>query len=210
MKLLIVDDQQLPRKTFVRMLELIILPKPICVQAGNGEEALTELQKSIFDIVFLDVSMPVMDGYDACKIIRSEYPLTRLVMLTQLDTENLFFHFFNLGVHSILTKDVDLDEVLTAVEKVRNDEKYFPPKIEALIQKEIAKQDSDVRNIDLTSQEKRLIQLLKEGLTSKEIAREMNLTVNTINTYRDRILEKTKTSNVAQLIALGFQIGILR
>lgn len=210
MNILIADDHPVVRKGFARLLEGAVLPKPACIQSSNGKEALMELQKSMFDIVFLDVSMPVMDGYDACKIIRSEYPLTRVIMLTQLDKENLFFHFYNLGVHSILTKDIDLDEVLTAVEKVRRGEKYFPLRIEELIQKEIAKQHDEVRSIDLTAQEKRLIQLLKEGLTSKEIAWEMNLTENTINTYRERILEKTKTSNVAQLIALGFQIGILR
>jgi DNA-binding NarL/FixJ family response regulator len=171
MRILVVDDQQLPRRTFVRMLEMIILPKPACVQCSNGKEALTELRNSSFDIVFLDVSMPVMDGYDACKIIRSEYPLTRIIVLTQHDKESLFLHFFNLDVHSILTKDIDLEEVLTAVEKVGGGEKYFPQKIREIIQKEMGKQENEVGNIDLTPREKRLIRLLQEGLSSKEIAR---------------------------------------
>ena len=100
--------------------------------------------------------------------------------------------------------------MITAIEKVSNGEKYFPLKIQALIQKQIDIQGSEVSSIDLTVQEKRLIQLLQEGLTSKEIALKMDLAVNTINTYRERILAKTKTSNVAELIALCFQIGILR
>ncbi len=210
MSLLIVDDQQLPRKAFVRMLEQIILPKPVCMQCGNGKEALMELQKSVFDIVFLDVSMPVMDGYDACKIIRTEYPQTAVIMLTQFDKESLFIHFFNLGVHSILTKDIDPSEVLTAIEKIRNGEKYFPLKIQEVIQKQSTQRNGGSQSIDLTVQEKRIIQLLKDGQTSKEIAQVLNLTLNTVNTYRDRILEKTKSKNVAELVALGFQIGILR
>ena len=93
MNILIVDDHAVVRKGFARLLEGAVMPKPVCIQSSSGEEALIELQKSIFDIVFLDVSMPVMDGYDACKIIRSEYPRTRVIMLTQLDKENLFFSF---------------------------------------------------------------------------------------------------------------------
>jgi DNA-binding NarL/FixJ family response regulator len=209
MRILIVDDHPVLRKAFARMLELEVVPKPVFVQCGNGKEALTELQKSTFDIVFLDVSMPVMDGYDACKIIRREYPQIAVIMLTQFDKESLFLHFFNLGVHSILTKDIDLSEVLTAIEKIRNGEKYFPVKIEAAIQKERDRNKSDGQSFDLTAQEKRIIQLLKDGQTSKEIAQVLNLTLNTVNTYRDRILEKTKTKNVAELVAFGFQIGIL-
>jgi two-component system invasion response regulator UvrY len=209
MKILVVDDHRLFRKAFNRLLKISVEYPVFCDEAQNGLEAIDKLQKEKFDLVFLDVSMPRMDGVETCKHIESIHIKVPIIVLTQFDNENLIIHFFKLGVHSFLTKDASVDELKVAIESAVSGKKYFPPEIDNMIQRKKGEL-SEVQRVEFTCQEKRLIQLLREGLISKEIALKMNLTVNTINTYRDRLLAKTKTSNVAQLISFGFSVGIIK
>ncbi|MBI1768665.1 MAG: response regulator transcription factor [Bacteroidetes bacterium] len=211
MDILVVDDQQIFRKAFVRLLKEAVDQGINCDEAQNGYEAIEKMQKIKFDLVFLDVSMPRMDGLEACRHIRTEHPKVPIIILTQFDNETLIFHFFNIGVHSFLSKDANIDELTAAIDSARREEKYFPPWIDLIIQKKRHElSNNSWQKIELSCQEKRLLQLLQEGHTSKEIALEMNLAVNTIHTYRDRLLEKTRTRNVAQLISFGFRIGLLK
>ena len=210
MKILVVDDHKLFRNAFIRLLGTCVSCPIFCDQAQNGLEALAKLHNGNFDLAFLDVNMPEMDGLETCRRLEIEQVRTPIIVLTQFYNENLIFHFFKLGVSSFLTKGTSVEELKTAVDSVVSGKKYFPVEVDKVIQKILNKQDFGcLQRIDLTHQEKQLLRYLQEGLTSKEIAREMNLTDKTIRTYKERIMEKTDTRNVAELITFGFRNGIL-
>jgi two-component system invasion response regulator UvrY len=201
MTFLVVDDQQVFRKAFVLLLKAIISPAITCVEAGNGREALAELKTSHFDLVFLDVCMPEMDGIEACKIIKTDYPKLQVIILTAFANSSLMCHFYESGVSSFLTKNAEVDEIIAAVDNAIIGEKYFPRTQQV---------DKDqFQKVDLSPQERHLLYLLHRGQTSKEISIAMKVTTKTVNTYRERLLEKTNTSNVAELVSFGFETGIL-
>src|SRR6185436_16407591 len=106
MNVLVVDDHEIFRKAFIRLLRASIDVNLKCEEAKNGEEAVEQVRKRRFDIIFLDVSMPKMDGFEACKKIRQEYPELSIIMLTQFDNDDLVLHFFSLGIASFLSKEV--------------------------------------------------------------------------------------------------------
>lgn len=207
MKLLIVDDHQIFRASFIRLLKIIFHGNNRYEEAGNGFEAIKKMKASRFDVVIMDVSMPEMNGYEACKIIRHNYPDTPVIMLTQFDDGKLIKHFVNSGVFSFLTKDASIDELKTAISYAVKREKYFSEKVMSIINGPNGYDNQFM--VELAPQEKVLIHLLEQGKTSKEIATEMGLTLKTVRTYRERLLEKTSTNNVAELISFGFRTGVL-
>lgn len=207
MKILIVDDHKIFRVSLIRFLKDTYARYDF-VEAVNGSDALARLRGSKFDLVFLDVSMPVLDGYEACKFIRKNYPNLPIIMLTQFHNDGLIHHFLKMGVHSFLTKGADEAELTSAINCVLKGEFFFPEEIRTIIANRGNREETD--DFNLSPQEKKLIQFLQKGITSKEIAHQMGLTTKTVNTYRERLLKKTNAANCAELISFGFRVGILQ
>jgi DNA-binding NarL/FixJ family response regulator len=208
MRLLIADDHSIFRKSFINLLRATLTPTPECFEAENGLEALKKVEEKPFDIIFLDVRMPEMNGIDAFKLIKESRPAIPIIILTQFDESALIQHFFKMGAHSFLTKHTDLQEIKMAIDLALKGERYFSTEIQSIIDK-VAKAKELQQKVELTAQEKRLFGLLCKGYTSKEIAQQMSLAVTTVDTYRERLLKKTRTRNVAQLISFGFKNGMI-
>ncbi len=206
MKILIADDHQLFRVAFIRLLKNIYANCDF-YEAANGKETLERLKVLKFDLVFLDVSMPIMDGYEACKFIRQDHPALSIIMLTQFDDHHLIQHFFKMGVHSFLTKDACISDLTSAIDYALRGDFFFPEQIKLIIKNLKGKEDQC--RLELAPQEKKLIRLLHKGIAIKEVAQQMGLTEKSARTYRERLMKKTKTNNVAQLISFGFKKGIL-
>ena len=209
MTILFVDDQLIFRKSFTHLLKTILKPAPVCIEAENGMVALQKVKDTKVDMVFLDINMPDMNGIEACKFLSNAYPTLPIIVLTSHDNSSLILQLYQMGVGSFLTKTVAVEELKIAVESVMKGERYFPKEIESILNNAILEDKINSQKIHLTPQEKSLLKLLVEGKTSKEIAHEMNITLKTVSTYRERLLQKTQTANVAQLISFGFRTGIL-
>ena len=208
MKVLLVDDHELLRKSLARLLATLIEPPVVFEEAENGEKALEKLRDNSFDLMFLDIRMPRMNGTAVCRHLCKSDIKTSIIVLTQLDDARLISQLLLLGVKSFLTKDCSIAEIELAIKSVRNGLVYLPENL-CTSTEALAKKNQEIYLHDLSIQELRLIKFLQQGLTSKDIAGEMNLTVKTIDTYRERILHKTKTSNVAELISFAFKTGLI-
>jgi DNA-binding NarL/FixJ family response regulator len=114
-----------------------------------------------------------MDGFETCKHIRSEHSNLPVIILTQFDNKNVIGHFLSLGVHSFLSKGASADELNTAVKSAVAGEKNLASSADLMFESYKNKQ-LDIKKVELTHQEKLLLQLLKVGCTSKEIAGKMN------------------------------------
>ena len=207
MKILLTDDQQMFRYAFTLLLKTIVEPSSVIEEAASGEEALKKLSDNSFDLLFLDISMPGMNGVTMCKHLRSSGITTPVIVLTQHDEPHLISHLLSLGVKSFLTKDTAPKEIIIAIKAVGNNQIYLPEHLQKTI--DAIGNENEKSRIDLSHQEIKVIEFLQQGLTSKSIALKMNLTTKTIDTYRERILEKTKTKNVAELISFAFKTGLI-
>lgn len=204
MHILIADDHQLFRKSLCKLL----LSFDEVEEAANGKEALAVLSTQRIDLIFLDVRMPEMDGFDACKQIFKEHPYAKVIILTMYDSKPIILHFIQLGVKSFLTKNVDPKEVQIAIREVMKGGCYFPDEILHIIKNSLSHLNT-ISNLQLSEKEKNILTFLERGLTSKELAQQMQLSTKTISSYRERLLFKTQTKNVAELISWGYKNGIL-
>jgi DNA-binding NarL/FixJ family response regulator len=207
-KTLIVDDHRIFSLAFAELLNGI--DGINCqFQARCGAEALDILKENPIDLLFLEISIPEQDGFQIFQQIVSSFGSVKVIILTQFDTDAIIIHFIRKGVAGFLTKDVDLDELKTAIKAVTSGERYIQKTLSSKLSERML-YFSGFPSIEISPQERRLIYLLEKGLTSKEIADKICLSVKTINSYRENLLVKTGTKNVAELISFAFRNAILR
>ncbi|MBX2964727.1 MAG: response regulator transcription factor [Cyclobacteriaceae bacterium] len=195
--ILLVDDHVLFTKALKKLLALD-LPETNFYTAANGKEALDMLAQHPVDVLVLDISMPEMNGYDACIATRKNYPDTRIIILTQHNTEFLTPHFMKQGAGSVLQKNTD--ELVEAIQSVWETGRYISNKMRSDLEKIY---DQDEVSLPLTKQARELISHISQGKSSKEIATLMCLSENTI------MLKQTHTRNTDELVSFAFKIGLL-
>lgn len=205
--LLLVDDQALFRESIRSLLNQNLSSVRI-YEAAHGKEALLLLEEFRIDIVLLDVNMPEMNGIELTSHIIANYKHTNVIILTQHGGEAMIVHLLRQGVHGFLLKNTSARELKQAIEAVLNGNKYIHDSITAIIQNNFNLMKS-APTIMFNKREAEILLQLKMGRSSKEIAGIMELKENTVNSYREDMLRKTKTKNVAELITYAHQNGIL-
>ena len=205
LSVLIVDDQSLFREGLDLVLHKVF-PEALCTQAGTGEEALELVESNSFDLIFLDIAMPGMNGIEVAQRILTNYPQVRILVLTQYSGEALIQHLVQLGVHGFLLKDSKADEIKEAIETLLAGESYLDSRINKSVKKATVK---NTPAVVFNQREAAILLHLKMGKSSKEIAQLLQLKENTINSYREDMLQKTKTHNVAELISYAYENGVL-
>jgi DNA-binding NarL/FixJ family response regulator len=208
MKTLLVEDHHMFRQLLSRALENLTGEK--CLEASNGVDALNVLKQHRVELVFLDISMPIMDGFETFDRIKKNYPEVKVVLLTQYDAPDLILSFIKKGAHGFILKNADVDEFRNVFSMLASGRKYFSPGVLDLIQDSLDEINTFAHRLQISPQEKLLIELLHQGLTSKELAEKMKLTVKTVNTYREHLFQKTNTKNAAELISFSYQRGLLQ
>lgn len=205
--LLIVDDHIYFRKSTIALLQNYSIFNKIG-EAASATEAIQFIQSHSLQLIFLDARLKQGDGLDVADYIKKQKLNLPMIAITSYsDTANLL-HLARAGVHSILIKaSIVPAEMLEAINAVLAGNKYFPLTIRSMIEDTLFKEK--LPTIRLTDNEKKLLHSLKEGLTSKEIASIMNVTVATVDTYRKRLIEKTQSSNVQDLISFAYRNGLL-
>lgn len=200
---IITDDHKLFRKGIIALLEdfdFIGETK----EASNGAELIDLLAKMkvLPDVILLDLRMPVMDGVEAHKQIRKLYPEIKVIILTMEDDEQYILHLISGGVNGYLLKNADPDEMERAILKVVENGYYFSENISTLVVKGIVKKDvSEALPIaDFNERELQILELICKEFTAAEIAEELNLSVRTVEGYRQKLVDKAGVKNVAGLV----------
>jgi len=201
---LLVDDHLVVTKGLAALLKLDFLQANFYT-AANGKEALEELALHSIDILILDVSMPVMDGYEAIVIIRKNYPDLKIIILTQFEGEYLIRYFLlgNLGAVLLKKNTENLSHVVRQVWEIG----YYASgdlikKLEKIL-------PTPEHKITLSPQNRILVKLISEGKSSKVIAEIMHLTENTVNSYRQLLLKQTGCKNTDELVAFAFKNALV-
>ena len=203
--LLLVDDQQLFREGLALILKQHF-PDYELIHAGSGPEALEILKTRPVNLVLLDIGMPEMNGMEVVNYIIKDHPQALILVVTQYNGEAMIKHLLRMGVHGFIFKSSASEEIKEAINTVLDGKQYVPATLQPSFLKKIAMTDTTAV---LKKREAEILLLLKMGRSSKEIAERLKLKENTINSYREEMLQKTKTKNVAELIAYAYENGML-
>ena len=201
--LLVVDDHEVVRQGLASMLDR----RPgfqVVAEAGTVAESLELARRFKPDLVVMDVRLPDGSGIEACRDIRAEFPATRVVMLTSYPDEEAVIAAIVAGASGYLLKQVRARDLVAALEAVGRGESLLDPAVTGKVlerMRRIAANDQPDELSALTQQERKILALVAEGKTNKEIAAEVYLSDKTVKNYVSSILSKLNLERRAQAAA---------
>ena len=203
LSILVVDDHEVVRQGLSAMLDR----RPgfqVVAEAGTVAEALDAARRFRPDLVVMDVRLPDGSGVEACRDIRAEMPETRVVMLTSYPDEEAVLAAIIAGASGYLLKQVRARDLVAGLEAVGRGESLLDPAVTGKVlerMRRIAASDEPDELAALTSQERKILALVAEGMTNKEIAAEVFLSDKTVKNYVSSILAKLNLERRAQAAA---------
>jgi two-component system, NarL family, response regulator DevR len=203
MRLLVVDDHEVVRQGLVALLDRRE-GFQVVAEAGTAAEAVEQARKFQPELVIMDVRLPDGSGIEACREIRSELPETRVVILTSYPDEEAVIAAIVAGASGYLLKQVRARDLVAALEAVGRGESLLDPAVTGKVlerMRRIATSDQPDELSALTQQERKILALVAEGKTNKEIAAEVFLSDKTVKNYVSSILAKLNLERRAQAAA---------
>ena len=201
-KVLVVDDYTLVRQGIISLLHNEI-DIAVIGEASNGEEALELTKQHKPHVVLMDIKMPGMGGFEATRRLLNIYPHIKVVILTRCESGGVSKTFLDEGASAYITKDSSLNEILYAIRAVSKGGRYISPKIaqEMVLSRSVFEQ--------LSARELQVAMMVAGGKRVMTIAKILNLSPKTINTYRYRIFDKLNVNNDVELTHLVLQYELL-
>jgi two-component system response regulator DevR len=203
LRLVVVDDHEVVRQGLVALLDRRE-GFQVVGEAGTVAEAIDQAHRLEPDIVVMDVRLPDGSGIEACREIRADLPATRIVMLTSFPDEEAVLSAIVAGASGYLLKQVRARDLVAALEAVGRGESLLDPAVtEKVLERvrRIATGSYTDELAALTSQEQKILLLVAEGKTNKEIASEVFLSDKTVKNYVSSILSKLNLERRAQAAA---------
>ncbi|HEY5530797.1 MAG TPA: response regulator transcription factor [Candidatus Anoxymicrobiaceae bacterium] len=208
-KVLIVDDHNLVREGLKAVFDQGDEVE-VVGEAGSGEEALEMVGKVVPDVILMDISMPGMNGIQATKMIRENYPSAKVVMLTMLDQEGYVYEAVKAGATGYMLKNTSSDDLVHAIQTVFDGKALLHPDATAQLLKEfVTLADHKAKDYGLSAREMEVMQLLSEGNTNKEIAKALWISEQTVKTHVAHIFDKLGTSDRTETVATALRNGLV-
>ncbi|MFN0049832.1 MAG: response regulator [Cytophagales bacterium] len=208
-KLIIADDHRLVRDGLKSLLnsEADI---EIVAEVENGLELLEILPSTPAQVVLLDVTMPKMNGIQTAIEIKKQNFDINIVFLSMHEEPEYLLNCVQAGAYSYLFKNVEKDELLVAIRNAALGKKYFSPIVSALLAQALVElKDNEKEKIDLTPRELEVLQYVADGLSTKQLADKLFISVRTVETHRMNLLKKFEAQNTAELIKSAIERKLL-
>lgn len=209
-KILIADDHKLFREGLITLLtessEIEIIG-----QAENGKQAIEKAKKLNPDILIIDIGMPVISGIEATGILKSEMPKLKIIALTMHSEKHFIKGMLEAGAYGYLFKNCAYDELMRAIKTVHSGKKYLSDEItELVIHDYIARpQDTGEEDPVLSEREMEILKLFAEGKSSREISGTLFISVKTVGTHKQHILNKLELNSTADMVKYAIKKGII-
>jgi two-component system response regulator NreC len=205
-RILICDDHTL----FVEGIKAILRNEPsleVVGEARDGRQAVEKVKELKPDVILMDVSMPDLNGFDATRRVKEVDESVKVLMLTMHDEEELVARCLEAGAVGYLIKDAPASQLIYAIDMVQRGEKYLSP---AVLGKVVSGYVKNSRRPQtsydrLSPREREVLKLLAEGLSVKEIAAKLNLSVKTVDVHKYNLMRKIDVHDRAELIKYAIQ-----
>ncbi len=214
MRVLLADDHPLFRDGLATLLRARGMD--VVGEASNGLEAVEKARVLKPDLILMDVNMPQMNGLEATRIIKTERPESKIVVLTVSDDDENLFEAIKSGAQGYLLKSLQSQAFFELLNGVAQGEAPISRGLATKILGEFGRhlrQQNEApvgSKEDLTEREKEVLRLVAEGATNRDIAAQLNVTENTVKYHLKNILEKLHLRNRAQAVAWAMQTGLLK
>jgi len=202
-RILLVDDHAVFRRGLKQILSESF-PGAVFEEAGSAEEALVRIQAASFDVMTLDISLPGRSGLEALKLIKHGRPDLPVLILSVYSEEEFAVRMFRAGAAGYVTKKSASEELVEAVRKILGGGRYVTSSVAEKLAEEI-REGGGMPHERLSDREYQVFRLLGMGKSVTQVAEELSLSVQSISTYRARILQKMGMSSNADLIEYVFR-----
>jgi len=209
-QILITDDHQLFREGIVNLLAAAPEIK-IVGQAGNGLEAIEMSRTLNPDVVIMDLSLPVINGVDATRILHQELPAIRILVLSMHADKHFIKEALEAGASGYLSKNCTYSQLIDAINTVYQGKKYLSAKITEVLIDDYLNKDEDATGIqqELTERESEILKLIAEGVSARDISTQLFISVKTVGTHKQHILDKLNLKSTVDIIKYAIKKGII-
>jgi DNA-binding NarL/FixJ family response regulator len=171
-------------------------------EAANGREAVEQFRRLRPDVTLMDLSMPVMTGVEAIRVIMGEFPDARIVVLTTWEGDADIHRALEAGARGYLLKDVASDEVADAIRRVHGGSRVIPAEVASRLAEFTPR-------VDLTARELEVLTYMAKGLSNKQIGAVLSIAEATIKVHVLHILQKLDAADRTEAVTIGIQRGII-
>jgi DNA-binding NarL/FixJ family response regulator len=213
-KIAIADDHQVFREGLSFILSKNESFK-ILFDVADGKELLEKLRFYQPDVVLLDIRMPNIDGVQATKEIRADFPRTKIIILTMNDNDDFILMLLDMGVNGYLLKNTSSAEVIHTIESVIEKGFHFDDRVMQIMLRGLSKRrfpkpkPKDIKVDLLTPKEQVIMKLILKEYSNLQIAEKLDLSTRTVETHRKNILEKLNVKNTVGLVIRALELGFL-
>ncbi|MFA5328891.1 MAG: response regulator transcription factor [Prolixibacteraceae bacterium] len=209
-KVILADDHQLFREGLANLLA--DFPEiEVIAQAVNGKDAIDKAKQLNPDVVIMDINMPDLDGVEATAQLLKEKPGIKVIGLSMHVDKPYIKGMLEAGSSGYLFKNCSYDELIKAIQTVYSGKKYLSEKItEILIQEYLNKEEiGPSTSSDLTDRESEILKLIAEGISVSDISNQLFVSIKTINTHKQHILEKLNLKTTTDIVKYALKKGII-
>ena len=211
-RILLVDDHTVVRQG-LRALLKAEEDIEVIGEAENGRVAVQLVRKDPPDVVIMDVAMPLLNGLEATRQILKTAPGTRVLVLTSYSDDDCVQQLTEAGVSGYLIKQTAANDLVKAIREVQKGNAFFSPTIAKRLRNQcreaFANGQPVKKNIELTSREAEVLQLIAEGFSNKQIAGELGISIKTVEKHRQQVMNKLNIHDVAGLTRYALTKGLV-
>lgn len=209
-KILIADDHQLFREGVITLLS----EDPdidVVDQAKDGKEAIEKARKQNPDILIMDIGMPITNGIDATVILKEELPDMKIIALTMHSERHFIKGMLEAGADGYLFKNCPYHELIHAIKTIYSGKKYLSDEITDVIIDDYVGNQKDILELEETLSERELevLKLFAQGKSTREIAETLFVSVKTIATHKQHILNKLNLNSTADMVKYAIKRGLI-
>ena len=213
-RILVADDHEIVRRGLVSLLRSHV-GWEVCGEAADGRKAVDQARELKPDIVILDIGMPNLNGLDAARQILHDNPLTKVLILTIADEDEVVRVVLDTGARGFVLKSDAARDLVAAVEALQSNKSFFTSRIADMMQsgdltRGRSTPDGRAALPGLTPRQREILQLLAEGKSSKEAASHLDLSVKTVETHRTNIMHKLNIHSVSELVLYAVKNHIVQ
>lgn len=224
-RLMLVDDHEIVRAGLRSFLETQA-GLAVVAEAGNGFEAIDQIPEAQPDIVLMDITMPGMDGLEATRRIKDQFPHCRVLALTVHEDKQYFMEMIAAGASGYITKHAAADDLVAAIHALAAGQVYLQPALacwlledyqrlikqlpEAVSMEVEADEPQAVGLEALSKRERQVLEYVAQGLNNQEMGHRLGLSPKTIARHRERIMGKLNLHSRTELVKFAIRAGLIR